>query len=94
MGRGVHFWQWPPTSPDYNPCDFFLWGVQKERIYFNRIETQDELEEQIEIAFATVQRQHIRNATGSVAYRANKCLEANSALSAFNVRKSKYFITI
>lgn len=50
----------------------FLWAAQKERIYFNRIETQDELEEQIEIAFATIQRQHIRNATGNIAYRANK----------------------
>ncbi|EFN60466.1 hypothetical protein EAG_00004, partial [Camponotus floridanus] len=38
MGRGAHFWQWPPRSPDYNPCDFFLWGALKERIYFNRIE--------------------------------------------------------
>ncbi|EFN65798.1 hypothetical protein EAG_12575, partial [Camponotus floridanus] len=77
MGHGAHFWQWPPRSPDYNPCDFFLWGALKERIYFNRIETQDELEEQIAIAFTTTQRQHIRNATGSVAYRTNKCLEAN-----------------
>ena len=25
--------EWPPRSPDLSPCDFFLWGVLKERVY-------------------------------------------------------------
>ena len=25
--------KWPPRSPDLNPCDFFLWGYLKERVY-------------------------------------------------------------
>ena len=29
-GGGV---EWPPYSPDLNPCDFFLWGYLKDRIY-------------------------------------------------------------
>jgi hypothetical protein len=24
---------WPPRSPDLNPCDFFLWGYLKQRVY-------------------------------------------------------------
>ena len=24
---------WPPRSPDMTPCDFFLWGYVKERVY-------------------------------------------------------------
>ena len=24
---------WAPYSPDYNPCDFFLWGYLKEKVY-------------------------------------------------------------
>ena len=24
---------WAPYSPDCNPCDFFLWGLLKERVY-------------------------------------------------------------
>ena len=24
---------WPPYSPDLNPCDFFLWGYLKDRVY-------------------------------------------------------------
>ena len=25
--------RWPPRSPDLNPCDFFLWGYLKDRVY-------------------------------------------------------------
>ena len=24
---------WAPYSPDCNPCDFFLWGYLKEKVY-------------------------------------------------------------
>ena len=24
---------WPPRSPDLAPCDFFLWGYPKSRVY-------------------------------------------------------------
>lgn len=27
--------EWPPYSPDLNPCDFFLWGYLKDRVYHN-----------------------------------------------------------
>ena len=29
--------EWPPYSPDLNPCDFWLWGSLKDKIYRNRI---------------------------------------------------------
>jgi hypothetical protein len=24
---------WPPRSPDLTPCDFFLWGFFKDRVF-------------------------------------------------------------
>ena len=24
---------WPPRSPDLNPCDYFLWGYLKDKVY-------------------------------------------------------------
>ena len=27
---------WPPRSPDLTPCDFFLWGYLKSRVYCNK----------------------------------------------------------
>ena len=28
-----HAVEWPPRSPDMTPCDFFLWGYIKSRVY-------------------------------------------------------------
>jgi hypothetical protein len=32
--NGGYFW--PPLSPDLNPCDFFLWGYLKEKLFASR----------------------------------------------------------
>ena len=34
---------WPPRSPDLNPCDFFLWGYLKSRVYNPLPNNLDEL---------------------------------------------------
>jgi len=37
IGRASHndspLLTWPPRSPDLTPCDFFLWGYIKDRVY-------------------------------------------------------------
>ncbi len=38
---------WPSYSPDMNPCDFFLWGYLKDRVYRNRPTTIIELKQAI-----------------------------------------------
>lgn len=38
---------WPPYSPDLNPCDFFLWGYLKDKVYRDSPATIDELQEAI-----------------------------------------------
>ena len=40
-------WNWPPYSPDLNPCDYFLWGYLKDRVYVNNPTTCDDLEMEI-----------------------------------------------
>lgn len=34
---------WPPHSPDINPCDFFLWGFLKEKVYHRKPENAVQL---------------------------------------------------
>jgi hypothetical protein len=34
---------WPPNSPDLNPCDYFLWGFLKEKIFPKKPQTIMEL---------------------------------------------------
>ena len=39
---------WPPYSPDLNPCDFYLWGYLKSKVYTDPIpKTTEELKENI-----------------------------------------------
>ena len=39
--------KWPPRSPDLNPCDFFLWGYLKNKVYKKKYESIEELKEEI-----------------------------------------------
>ena len=34
---------WPPCSLDLNPCDFFLWGYVKSKVYEHRPSTLEHL---------------------------------------------------
>jgi len=38
---------WPPRSCDLTPCDFFLWGFVKYRVYANKPQTIPELKVEI-----------------------------------------------
>lgn len=38
---------WPAYSPDLNPCDFFLWGYIKSRVYASKPTTIQDLEASI-----------------------------------------------
>jgi hypothetical protein len=38
---------WPPRSCDLTPCDFFLWGFVKSRVYANKPQTIPELKVEI-----------------------------------------------
>ena len=39
---------WPPRSPDLNPCDFFLWGYLKGRVYNPLPKTLEDLKVNLE----------------------------------------------
>lgn len=42
IGRGGPI-PWPARSPDLNPLDFFLWGMMKDDVYSQPINTREEL---------------------------------------------------
>ena len=45
VGEGT---DWAPYSPDLNPCDFYLWGYLKEKVYAQNPQSLEELENIIE----------------------------------------------
>ena len=44
MGRGSPNMPWPHRSPDLTPCDFFLWGSVKSKVYAQNSRSIKQLE--------------------------------------------------
>ena len=42
-----HNVEWPPCSPDLTPCDFFLWGYLKNKVFTTPSENIDDLRQRI-----------------------------------------------
>ncbi|XP_066141312.1 uncharacterized protein [Euwallacea fornicatus] len=73
--------QWPPRSPDLTPCDFFLWGFLKSKVYSTSIDHIQELHNRIFNAVNDVrnrpevmQRMHF-----NFLKRINLCMQENGA---------------
>lgn len=80
IGRGGPV-NWPPRSPDLNPCDFCIWGYLKSLVYSRPIETRLQLWESIQEACT-----ELRNNVGifarirrSMRNRINLCIENNGS---------------
>uniref|UniRef100_A0A914UQ01 Transposase n=1 Tax=Plectus sambesii TaxID=2011161 RepID=A0A914UQ01_9BILA len=54
MGRGSPTMPWPSHSPDLTPCDFFLWGFIKPKVYTTKPRAVSELKDRIRNAFGQV----------------------------------------
>jgi hypothetical protein len=39
---------WPARSPDLSPCDFFLWGYLKEKVFKHHPRSLEDLKERIQ----------------------------------------------
>ena len=71
--------EWPPRSPDLTPCDYFLWGYLKEKVF--RTPPADIIDLRIRITQECDQlkqnRPFVRRAVRDMIKRANICLERN-----------------
>ena len=46
---------WPPRSPDLTPCDFFLWGYIKGKVFYSPLPaTLDQIKARIQLAIGTI----------------------------------------
>ena len=69
--------EWPPRSPDLTPCDFFLWGYLKSKVYTSPPETIDDVIQRIEREVEALKRNPrlIRRAVHDMIRRVNLCVE-------------------
>ena len=68
---------WPPRSPDLSPCDFYLWGTIKEKVYENNPHNLDQLKENITNTIRRITREELRAVSANVVKRAQKCIDVN-----------------
>jgi hypothetical protein len=65
---------WPPPSPDLTPCDFYLWGFIKTRVYVPPLPADlPETRNRIEAAVAKITQQTLIKAWEELAYRLDVC---------------------
>lgn len=78
IGRGGPV-AWPARSPDLTPCDFYLWGEIKRRVYLSEPENVDELKANVINAFRAVKSDSsvLNRVRRNVYKRARLCLERN-----------------
>ena len=65
---------WPPRSPDLTPCDFYLWGYIKDRVYVPPLpQTLVQLRERINNAVMAIDRTTLHNVWNELDYRLDVC---------------------
>ena len=56
--RFIKTHEWPPSSPDCNPLNYYFWNKVKEKVYENRLnklfENERELKKQIEHVYKNI----------------------------------------
>ena len=76
IGLG-HTAEWPPRSPDLTPCDFFLWGYLKNKVYETPPTDPQDLLDRIgrHVAELSDHPEMIMNSMRGMRKRCKKCLE-------------------
>jgi len=69
--------EWPPRSPDLNPCDYFLWGYLKSKVYATKPRDLDQLEQAIRTEVASIQGEMTERVLQNYHKRLDQCLEYN-----------------
>lgn len=68
--------QWPPCSPNLNPCDFFLWGFLRDRAMKNNADTIEKIQASITAAIAEIDEQMLERVIVSFYRRLVHCVNS------------------
>jgi hypothetical protein len=64
---------WPAHSPDFNPCNFFLWGSLKDKVYSSNPRTE-ELKENNRMEISNIAAEHLQKVNQNLFRRCEECL--------------------
>lgn len=69
-----HIMLWPPRSPDLTPCDFFLWGYVKEKVFVPPMPHDiAELKDRIVNAINSIKRDMLERVWQELDFRVDVC---------------------
>jgi hypothetical protein len=80
IGRGGPL-QWPPQSPGLTPCDFWLWGMVKERVYNRKMININDLKDRIQEVMFSIPREMCVRAVRASVQRWFLCTKHNGETS-------------
>jgi hypothetical protein len=73
IGKGGPL-EWPARSPDLTPCDFWLWGSLREKVYAQHPSNLQELQEKILHECGQIPIETCRSACHAFKARLEKCV--------------------
>ena len=75
---------WPPSSPDCNPCDYYVWGVTKQDVNKAPHNTKESLITKIMEMFSNLSREEVALACNRFQGCLEKIIEANGDFTEYN----------
>ena len=66
--------EWPAWSPDLSPCDVFLWGYLKEKVFKHRPRSVEDLKETIQQEIGSIPPELTRRVMKSFRERLQQCV--------------------
>jgi len=66
--------EWPARSSDLSPCDFFLWGYLKEKVFKHRPQSLEDLKERIQQEIDSILPELTRRVMKNFRERLHQCV--------------------
>jgi hypothetical protein len=70
ISRGL----WPARSSDLNPCDLYLWGNLKDKVYSNNPHTLVERKQNIRETISSIEVRELKLVSNNILKRHEACL--------------------
>lgn len=67
--------EWPPRSPDLSPCDYFLWGYLKHKVFADKPRSIQELKEQIREKITNIPLEMLHGVMQNFTDRLQECVQ-------------------
>jgi len=68
---------WPPLSPDINPCDFYLWGYTKDKVFYEIPTNLNDLKSKIIKVISEIPKETLQKVIKNLIFRFNCCVNKN-----------------